>query len=88
MSAQLEREVEGLLALYSTRPHSPEIEDLMIDLERGLRHLDKRQQRLVWEHGIEGRPYREVATRVGCSHTLARRHYRRAINCLANYLKP
>jgi DNA-directed RNA polymerase specialized sigma24 family protein len=43
---------------------------------------------LVWEHGIEGRPYREVATRVGCSHTLARRHYRRAVCQLARFLRP
>lgn len=88
MSTFEEREVEELLSLYSSRPHSPEVEDMMFDLERGMRFLDKRQQRLVWEHGIEGRPYREVATRVGCSHTLARRHYRRAVCQLARFLRP
>lgn len=88
MSALEEREVEALLSLYSTRPHSPDIEDLMFDLERGMRHLDDRQQRLVWLHGVEGRPYREVANRVGCSHTLARRHYRRAVCQLIKFLRP
>ena len=83
-----ELEVEGLLSIYSSRPHSPEVESLFVDLDRGLQHLDKRYKLVVWEHGIEGRPFREVASRHNFSHTLAWRYYRRAICQLANYLRP